>query len=101
MRQHEIGDARRDFGAEPRAVEHAVMADAGLKPMDLVLGRDVDAQAVRRFGLADPGNVVVLAFHRHQGDAADFRGIYRLAAMASSRPCGSAWRTNTVSTVWR
>src|SRR3972149_3227845 len=27
MRQHEVGDARRDFGAEARAVKHAVMAD--------------------------------------------------------------------------
>src|SRR5665647_906762 len=27
VRQHEVGDTRRDFGAEARAVEHAVMAD--------------------------------------------------------------------------
>jgi hypothetical protein len=33
MRQHEVGDARRDFGTEARSVENAVVADAGLQPM--------------------------------------------------------------------
>ena len=37
--------------------------------------------AMRRLGLADAGNVVVLAFDREQRDAPDLRGIDRLAAM--------------------
>src|SRR5262245_21351364 len=35
MRQHEVGDARRDFGTETRAVENAVVADARLQPVSL------------------------------------------------------------------
>ena len=76
------------------------MADAGLQVMRLVLGRNVDAQRVRGLGLADAGNVVVLAFDRQQRDA-------RIAAGSTGRPrwvispFGSAWRMNTVSTVCR
>ena len=40
VRQHEVGNARRDLGAEARAVEHAVMADAGLQPVRLVRRRE-------------------------------------------------------------
>ena len=36
---------------------------------------------MRRLGLAETGDVVVLAFHRHQRHALDLRGIDRLAAM--------------------
>src|SRR5580704_12083928 len=43
--EHEVGDARRDLGAEARAVEHAVVADVGLHPVRRAVGRDVDAQA--------------------------------------------------------
>src|SRR3954447_13291214 len=63
IREDEVGDARHDFGAETRAVEHAVMADIGLQPVRLEVVGNVRAQPVRRFGLADAGNVVVLAFH--------------------------------------
>ncbi len=65
-RQHEIGNARRDLRAEARAVEHAVMSDARLQPMRLAVRRDVGAQAVRRLGLADTGNIVVFAFDGEQ-----------------------------------
>ena len=81
VRQHEIGDARRDLGAEARAVEHAVMADGRLQVMRLVVGRNVRAQPMRRLGLADAGNVVVLALDRHQARRADLRRIDRTAAM--------------------
>src|ERR1700758_3604259 len=65
-RQHEVGNARSDFGAETRTVEHAVMTHAGLQPVRLPLGRKVDAQPVRGFGLSDAGNIVVLALDREQ-----------------------------------
>src|SRR5262245_34939006 len=60
VRRNEVGDARRDLAAEARAVEHAVVPDAELKVMGLALGRNAGAQPVRRFGLADAGNVVLL-----------------------------------------
>ena len=57
------------------------MADAGLQPMRLAIGRNVAAQAVRRFGLADAGNIVVLALDREQRHALDRGRIDRPAAM--------------------
>ena len=96
----EIGDARRDLGAEARAVEDAVMADLRLHVVGAHVGRDVDADVVRRLGLADAGNVVVLAFDGQQRDV-------RIAAGSTGSPrwiispFGSAWRMNTVSTVCR
>ena len=50
---HEVDDARRDLGAEARAVEHAVVADAGLHVVGVLVRRKVAAQVVRRVGLAD------------------------------------------------
>ena len=81
LREHEIGDARRDLGAEARAVEHAVVADAELQIMRLALRRNVDAQPVRGLGLADAGNVVVLAFDGEQRGVADLARIDRPAAV--------------------
>ena len=86
MRKHEIGDTRRDIGAEARAVEHAVMADPRLQIMRLGVGRNVRAQNVRGLGLADRGNVVVLAFDREQRDALDLRRDRCGGRDASSRP---------------
>ena len=100
-RRDEVGNARGDFGAETRAVEHAVMTDARLQPMRLPFGRKVDAQPVRRFGLPDAGNIVVFAFDGQQRHAPDLLSDRPGGRDASSRPCGSAWRTNTVSTVCR
>ena len=68
--------------------------------MGLAIGRNVDAQPVRRLGLSDAGNIVVLALDREQGDAADAAGIDRPSRWVIL-PFGSAWRTNTVSTVCR
>ena len=77
------------------------MADAGLQLMRLALGRNVDAQPMRRLGLADAGNVVVLALDRQQRDAADLRRDRPRRPRWVISPFGSAWRTNTVSTVCR
>src|SRR5256885_11893500 len=35
VREQEVSNPRRDFGAEARAVEHPVMAHTGLQPMRL------------------------------------------------------------------
>src|SRR5262245_55124544 len=69
--EHEVGDTRHDLGAETRTVEYAVVTHGRLQPMRLAMRRYVDAQRVRRLGLADAGNVVVLSLHGEQGDAAD------------------------------
>src|SRR6185437_1553065 len=79
--QREVGDAGRDLGAEARAVEHAIVPDIRLEIMRLVLGRNSRAQSVRGFGLADAGNVVMLAFDRQQRDARDHARIDHAAAM--------------------
>ena len=65
-RQHEIGNARHDFRTKPRTVEHAVMSDTLLHVMHAAVIRYGRAQRVRGFGLAEAGDVVVLAFDRHQ-----------------------------------
>src|SRR3954451_1737093 len=39
--QYEVGDTRRDLGAETRTVEHAVVPDALLHPVRLAVGRNV------------------------------------------------------------
>ena len=97
-RHHEIGDARHDFRLEARAVEDAVMADALLHIMHPAVIGNRTAQRVRRFGLPKSGNVVVLAFHRHQRDASHLRRVDRFAAVVIS-PFGNACRMKTVSTV--
>ena len=51
--QYEIGDARSNFRPKAGTVEDAVMADAGLQPVGLMVGRYVRAQPVRCLGLAD------------------------------------------------
>ena len=57
------------------------MSDARLQPMRLAISRQVDAQAVRRFGLADAGNVVVFAFYGQQCNAPNGPEIDRTLAM--------------------
>src|SRR5262245_13620338 len=79
--EHEVGDARHDLGAEARAAEYAVVTHGGLQPMRLAMVRYIDAERVRRLGLTDAGNVVVLALHGEQGDAADIGRIDADAAM--------------------
>ena len=101
VRQDEIGDARRDLGAEARAVEHAVMADARLQVVRLLVVRKVRAELVRRLGLPDAGNVVVLALDGEQRDAPDRARDRPACRDASSGPSAESWRMNTVSTVCR
>src|SRR6202035_2709480 len=72
---HEVRDPRRDLGAKARSVEHAVMADTRLHPMGPALGGNVEAQPVRRLGLSEARDIVVLALDREQRDAADAGGI--------------------------
>ena len=61
---------RGNLGTEARAVEHAVVADRRLQLVALSSAGRLRAQGVRRLGLADAGDVVVLALDRHQGDVA-------------------------------
>src|SRR5208337_2342548 len=80
-RRNEFADARRDFLAEAGAIEHTVMTDSPRQVMHLPRVGDVDAEFLRRIGLAYPGNVVLLAFDGHQGAIADRRRIDALPAM--------------------
>ena len=57
------------------------MADAELQVVHLLLRRNVDAELVRGLGLADAGNVVVLALDGEQRAVADLARIDRTAAM--------------------
>jgi len=61
--------------------EHAVMSNALLHVVNAAVIGDRGAQSMRRFGLSEAGNVVFLAFDRHQRDARDLRGLHELAAM--------------------
>src|SRR5882724_5809477 len=81
VRLDEVGYARRDLGAETGAVEHPIVSDVELQVMRLLFLRDADAQALRRFGLPDAGNIVVLSFDREKRDIADLGGLDRHAAM--------------------
>ena len=72
---------RLDFRAIAGAVEHAVVANARLQIVIVLVGRNVGAQVVGRFGLADATDVVAFAFDCHDGGAADGRTIDQFAAM--------------------
>src|SRR5690349_9189727 len=77
----ELADARVDLFAELAAVEDAVVADADLDVVGLEVTRDARAQGMRRLGLADAGDVVELALHRHQADVGDQVGPHEPPAM--------------------
>src|SRR5262249_46239147 len=81
VRQREVGNTRRNLGAETRTVEDAVMADGRLHVVYLVLLRNVDAQRMRGLSLPDAGYIVVLALDRHQCNAPDRRWIHPTATM--------------------
>ena len=81
MGQGKIDDARANLGPKARAVEDAVMADLGLHIVDALVVGDVDAQMLRGLGLADAGNVVVLAFDGQQRGPPDLGQVDPLAAM--------------------
>src|SRR4051794_1040133 len=61
-------------------VEHTVMPGARLEMVVLQMGSQAAAQFLRRRGLADGADVVVLAFHREQRRAPD-RGRIDRAVM--------------------
>ena len=90
----EIGDARLDLGAEARAVEDAVMADALGEPVLPHLVGKIGAERVRGLGLADAGDVVALAFDGEERGVPDRLGPNRAARDASSvRSAEDASRT--------
>src|SRR5208337_5134995 len=81
VHRNELADARGDFLAETGAAEHAEVADFRLQVVQFPRLWDVDAEFLRRMGLTDAGNVVLLAFDRHQTAVADRRQIDELAAV--------------------
>src|ERR1700730_12186217 len=68
IRQHEVRNARRDLGAESRAIKDAVVTNRGLHIVRLALARNVGAQRLRCLGLAHSRDIVVLAFDGHERD---------------------------------
>src|SRR5690606_34930597 len=71
----ECGDFRTDLGTPAAAGENPVVA-AARRRQDLAFrGRQVGAERVGRVRLARTGNVVELALDRHEGRAADGRGL--------------------------
>ena len=66
---HEIPQQRIDFVVPAAAREHAVMADAGLHVMHAPIGAHPGAEVLRRQGLADRADVVLLAFDRSRPSA--------------------------------
>ena len=95
----ELADLGRNELPEARAVEHAVVADVELQIVQLAAGGNIDAEIVRSLGLADAGNVVLLALDRHQAAAADRRQIDRRRRDASSRPSAGDGARTRVSIV--
>ncbi len=59
-------DAGRDVLPETRAVEDSVMADVQLQMMALAGFWNVGAERQRRLGLADAGDIVLLALDGQQ-----------------------------------
>src|SRR3990172_11046232 len=78
---YESADFRRYFGPETGAVEYAIMADAGLEMMHAQSVGKVGAQNLCSKRLADPGNVVLLALHRHERHFLDLARIDEAVAV--------------------
>ena len=78
---HELRPGRVDELAPFAAVEDAVVADAFLLQVAALGGGDVAAEVVGGLGLAEAGDVVELAFDRHQRGLADRGGLHLLAAV--------------------
>src|ERR1700736_4645774 len=62
----EITDAGQDLLTPFAAVEDAVVADPRLFPVHVARAGDVGRERVCGLGLADAGNIIELAFDRHQ-----------------------------------
>src|SRR5882762_1795259 len=77
---YEVAHAREDQLAPAPPAEDAVVADALCDEVRAPLARDIQAERVRRFGLAVPGYVVELAFDGEQGDIADHLRPHQLVA---------------------
>src|SRR5690606_16259664 len=65
---HESGDTGRDVPPESRAVEDAVVPDLGRFEMQAPVVRDARADPMGGGALTEPGDVVLFALDRHQGD---------------------------------
>src|SRR5215203_982847 len=76
--EDEIGDAGRDLGLEAGAVEHAVVTDAELQVVGLLVRRQVRRELERSKRLADARDVVLLALDSHDGAAPDREEVHRL-----------------------
>ena len=77
----EIGDARGDVGPEARAVEDAVVADVGGEVMLAHVRGQRRRQVVGSPGVAEPGDVVMLALDGEHRDLGDCAGIDLLPAV--------------------
>ena len=62
-----FADAWLYLGAPSRAVEDAVVANAGLDVMEVFIVRNIGAQVMGSSGLTQPADVVLLAFNCHDG----------------------------------
>src|SRR5215471_15410240 len=80
MRAHEFGHARSNLGAHRVTDKDAVMADARTGEMKLALRRNPGAKIECGAALSRTGDVVLLAFHRHQRRPADGGEVDRPAA---------------------
>src|SRR5438309_2012151 len=73
--------ARVDLVAEPGPVEDAVVADVRLHIVLLEFRRQARAEVVRGLGLADAGDIVLLALDGEQADVGDQLGPDQPSAM--------------------
>jgi hypothetical protein len=63
MRSNKLGNAWGDLVAEPRSVEHAVMANPLLDVMYLAVLGNSGTQAMRCLSLSETGDIVLLPFN--------------------------------------
>src|SRR5215469_16240280 len=76
---NEIAHLRIHHFAPTAAAENAVVASALDHAVRAAARRNAGAQIVRRFGLADAGDVVQLAFDGEQAGALDRRRVHAFA----------------------
>ena len=87
LRFDETNDLRDDLGAKASTREYAVMTNAWLQMMEAHRVRKPSAQFVGRDGLAEAGDIIALAFDRHQCRSRDRRWFDRDVAMTKHPPC--------------
>src|SRR5690606_27162440 len=81
MRIDELNDSRCDISPKPRTVEHTIVANDWLNMMGTLLLRYIHTEVMCGPGLANAGNIVLLAFDRHQRHFGDSRRLHQLAAL--------------------